>query len=169
MLDFSRPLELNLSTEDLNRVIYESLVMVDGEAMERRVRIETNLAAATLLPFDAMRMKQVLINLIVNAVQASPANSTVAVSTRSKGDRVIIDITDCGCGIPVEKRKEIFLPFFSTKKGGTGLGLPIVKKIVQAHHGNIQILDNPGKGVTFRVTLPVRPSKAVAEPLYIAR
>ncbi len=168
MLDFSRPLELNLSTEDLNRVIHESLVMIDAEAVKRRVRLDRNLAAAPALPFDAMRMKQVLINLILNAIQASPADSTVAISTRLKGERVIIDITDCGCGIPVEKRKEIFLPFFSTKKEGTGLGLPIVKKIVQAHHGSIQILDNPKKGITFRVILPVRPSKEVPEQLHIA-
>jgi signal transduction histidine kinase len=66
-----------------------------------------------------------------------------------------IEVIDRGCGIPCDDRKEVFSPFFTTKKEGTGLGLPIVKKIVEAHHGKVEILDNPEKGVTFRTLIPV--------------
>ena len=67
-----------------------------------------------------------------------------------------IDIVDCGCGIPQEKKDQIFTPFFTTKKEGTGLGLAIVKKIVEAHEGRLEFQENPKKGVTFSVLLPLR-------------
>ncbi len=101
-----------------------------------------------------MRTEQVLINLLMNAVQASPEGETVIVSTSQEGGYVRIDVTDCGCGIPHEQKEEIFTPFFTTKKEGTGLGLAIVKKIIQAHEGDLEVLDNPEQGVTFRVLLP---------------
>jgi signal transduction histidine kinase len=102
---------------------------------------------------DFMRMKQVVINLVANAVQASPEGGEVVVSGHMNDGSLTIDVIDSGCGIPPDKREEIFSPFYSTKKEGTGLGLPIVKKIVEAHRGSIEILDNPEKGLTFRVTV----------------
>jgi signal transduction histidine kinase len=102
-----------------------------------------------------MRMKQVFINLVTNAIQASPKGGEVVVSNYANGNSLAIDVSDCGCGIPTDKRLEIFSPFFTTKKEGTGLGLPIVKKIVEAHRGSVEIFDNPGKGITFRVTIPI--------------
>ena len=65
------------------------------------------------------------------------------------------ELSDNGCGIPGKRREEIFAPFFTTKKEGTGLGLPIAKKIIEAHKGHLELLDNPEKGVTFRVLLPI--------------
>ncbi len=156
MLDFSRPLELQAAVEDLNLVIAESLEVVESLARERQVSLRA--IPADDLPgfaFDAMRMKQVIINLVMNAIQASPEGETVEISTRIKGSRVFVDVADCGCGIPGEKREEIFLPFVSTKKEGTGLGLPIVKKIVETHRGEVRIVENRPKGVIFRVELPM--------------
>jgi two-component system sensor histidine kinase HydH len=101
-----------------------------------------------------MRMKQVVINLVINAVQASPEGETVIVRSHYKGQNLAIDIVDQGSGIPSEKREEIFYPFVSTKKEGTGLGLAIVRKIIEAHNGQVRILDNPKRGVTFRVLIP---------------
>lgn len=156
MLDFSRPLELNRSMEDINRLIEESLVLVEAAAAERKVALENEPAPnLPMISIDSMRMKQVLINLVMNAIQASPEGERVRVSTRGKKEKLVIDVADCGCGIPVEKRDEVFVPFVSTKKNGTGLGLPIVKKIVEAHQGRMEILDNPERGVTFRVVIPL--------------
>jgi signal transduction histidine kinase len=101
-------------------------------------------------------MQQVLINLIQNAVEASPEGATVTVCTAQKGAGVLIEVVDSGAGIPPEKKDEIFRPFVTTKRGGTGLGLPIAKKIVEAHQGRLEVLDTPDRGVTARVTLPAR-------------
>lgn len=108
-----------------------------------------------LIAIDTMRMDRVLINLIMNAVKASPEGETVTVGTYRDGSPLVVDIADCGCGIPLDHRVEIFNPFFTTKKEGTGLRLPISKKIVQAHEGHIKIVDNPEKRVTFRLMIPI--------------
>jgi signal transduction histidine kinase len=102
-----------------------------------------------------MRIKQVLINLVVNAVQASPEAETVMVACHQEQGRIVIDVRDLGSGIAKDRRELVFSPFFTTKKEGTGLGLPIVKKIAEAHEGSLEILDNSDRGVTFRVILPL--------------
>jgi signal transduction histidine kinase len=100
-------------------------------------------------------MKQVLINLLMNAVQASPAGKEVKLRCYCRGEALSIDIIDRGYGIRREQKDEIFSPFFTTKKGGTGLGLPIVKKIVETHGGEVTHLENPGGGTIFRVQIPL--------------
>ncbi len=156
MLDFSRPLELHASTQDIQPVIKESLEVVRDLAEEKKVELQVQ-SAQGLPPcsFEAMRIKQVLINLLSNAVEASPEGGIVSVATFQKGKRLFLEVSDQGCGIPSHKKGEVFLPFFSTKKGGTGLGLTIVKKIVEAHRGRVEILDNPKKGAIFRIVLPL--------------
>jgi signal transduction histidine kinase len=96
----------------------------------------------------------VLINLLLNAVQASPTGQSVSVCCRESGGSICIEVADCGCGIPPESSAKVFSPFFTTKKEGTGLGLSIVSKIVEAHQGRIEILDNRGRGTIFRVEIP---------------
>jgi signal transduction histidine kinase len=155
MLDFARPLELDRSMEDIERLIEDSLAVVESATQEKTVQIQRQ--SSSNLPFisiDAMRMKQVVINLVINAVQASPEGETIIVRSHYRGENLAIDIVDQGSGIPSEKREEIFYPFVSTKKEGTGLGLAIVRKIIEAHKGEVRIFDNPKMGVTFRVLIP---------------
>ncbi|MFP5213622.1 MAG: PAS domain S-box protein [Acidobacteriota bacterium] len=157
MLDFSRPLDLDRTEEDTNRLVQECMELAGQLAQEKRVnlgcRLSEDLPPARI---DGMRMKQVVLNLIVNAVQASPEGETVTVRTGHARGYLLIDIIDRGEGIPPNRREEIFHPFVTTKREGTGLGLPIVKKIVEAHMGRVHILDNPDKkGVTLRVSLPL--------------
>ncbi len=156
MLDFSRPLELQASTHDIQPVVDESLEVVRGMAEEKKVELRVQ-SAPGLPPcsFEAMRMKQVLINLLNNAVEASPEGGIVSVATFQKGKSLFLEVSDQGSGIPSPKKSEVFLPFFSTKNGGTGLGLTIVKRIVEAHRGRVEILDNPKKGTIFRIILPL--------------
>jgi signal transduction histidine kinase len=155
MLDFSRPLELHRTQEDITEVISQSLAIVSDLAQERNVRVEwqppQNLLVTSL---DETRIKQALINLLTNAIEASPEGETVAVYSYQKGRKIIIDVCDRGYGIPVDKREEIFSPFFTTKKNGTGLGLPIAKKIVEAHKGYLEVREHREKGVIFRVIVP---------------
>ena len=155
MLDFSRPLELNRSVDCLDTVIRECLEVVAVEAQNKKVTItHTSAQGLSAVAIDRMRIKQVVINLVVNAIHASPEGQNVIVSYYQTKGRSIIDVTDRGCGIPHDQRNEIFMPFFSTKKDGTGLGLPIASKIIKAHQGQIQVLDNPEGGTIFRVILP---------------
>lgn len=156
MLDFARPPALQREREDLNKLVAESLSVVEDEAQRRKVDIRQSLSEdLPAVAMDTMRMERVLINLIMNAVQASPEGETVTVQTYRDGTSLVVDIADCGCGIPLDSREEIFNPFFTTKKEGTGLGLPIAKKIVEAHEGHLKIVDNPEKGVTFRLMIPI--------------
>jgi len=155
MLDFSRPLDLRLAQEDVNQLIMESLTIVQEEANKRGVKVESQLSPdIPQVDFDAMRMKQVVINLLLNGIQASPKGESVIVRTSDEEENILIDVIDHGYGIPDNQKENIFIPFFTTKKEGVGLGLSIVKNIVEAHNGYMEFFNNPEKGVTFRVILP---------------
>jgi two-component system sensor histidine kinase HydH len=155
MLDFSRPLELHPTKGDIDNVVNESLLIISDLAQAKKVKVQ-NLSSQdlSLMFFDSDRMKQAFINLLTNAIEASPEKGTVSIYCYPKRKNLIVDVKDQGVGIPSERKEEIFSPFFTTKSGGTGLGLAIVKKIVEAHGGYLEILENLGKGVTFRVTIP---------------
>lgn len=163
MLDFARPLALQWEQGDLNKLVTESLTVVEDEAQKRKVDIRHTLSEdLPPVAMDTMRMERVLINLIMNAIQASPEGETVTVQTYQDRHNVVVDIADRGCGIPIDQKEKIFNPFFTTKKDGTGLGLPIVKKIVEAHEGYLTIVNNPEKGITFRLMIPIARSRSKA-------
>lgn len=156
MLDFARPLELYRSGQDINQIVNHSLAVLSEMAQERKVKVEGKISPnLPHVSLDALRLKQVLINLLVNAIEASPEGETVELDVYQKRKNLIIDVRDNGSGLPSGKKKEIFSPFFTTKSKGTGLGLPIVKKIIEAHQGILEVLENPVKGVTFRVIIPL--------------
>jgi two-component system sensor histidine kinase HydH len=155
MLDFSRPLELHPIKGYIDDVVNESLLIISDLAQAKRVKVQ-NLPSGDLpsMFFDSDRIKQAFINLLTNAIEASPEEGAVWIHCYRKRKNLIVDVKDQGIGIPSDKREEVFSPFFTTKNGGTGLGLAIVKKIVEAHGGYLEVLENPEKGVTFRVTIP---------------
>jgi len=154
MLDFSKPLALQLSTGSLNEIVQSSLILVAETAQKKGVTIESLLSSdLPAIAFDAMRMEQVIVNLALNAIQASPEREKVSIRTSVLEKNIVIDIADCGSGISLDHRAKVFDPFFTTKKEGTGLGLAIVKKIVEAHKGSLAISDNAPKGTIFRVIL----------------
>jgi signal transduction histidine kinase len=155
MLEFGRPLQLETEMGNLNALAGECAELGGPMAEDHGVEILTELDPdLPSQPLDREKIKQVIMNLITNAVQASPSGKTVWVKTREQRDGIVLDVSDCGCGIPAGDREKVFDPFFSTKKEGTGLGLPIVKKIVEAHGGDISVHSNPEEGVTFSVRLP---------------
>jgi signal transduction histidine kinase len=103
---------------------------------------------------DPVRLQQALINLISNAVEASQPDDQVTVETRSAENGVFIRVLDQGPGVPKEKREEIFQPFITGKKEGTGLGLATTRKIVVAHGGWLTVEDNIPRGAVFSIWLP---------------
>ena len=104
---------------------------------------------------DRDKMKQVFLNIINNAIDAMPQGGTLTISTNTRTASVVISFADTGTGIPDESGDKVFQPFFTTKKGKTGLGLPKAKRIIEAHWGDISIENNGDNGVTVTVTLPV--------------
>jgi len=156
MLDFSRPLALQLSTGSLNETVKNSLVIVAEMAQKKGVIIESLLSPdIPVISFDAMRIEQMIVNIALNAVQASPEGEKVIIRTFVEGQNIVIDVGDSGCGISLDHRLQVFVPFFTTKKEGTGLGLAIVKKIAEAHKGSLEILNNSPRGTIFRTRLPM--------------
>lgn len=156
MLEFGKPLALDFEESNLNSIILDSIEITRPMATKVGVSLRTDLD--TSLPpvlIDLPKIKQVLLNLISNGIQASSSGGEVLTKTRLAKRFVILEVADCGCGISEENFEHIFEPFFSKKVGGTGLGLSIVKKIVEGHGGNISLHSNAEKGVTFTVNLPV--------------
>jgi len=156
MLDFGRPIELQLTKTDLNQLIQEAMDMTREIADKAGVEIRTDLDPFLQpLMLDVHRVKQILLNLITNALQASPPGEHVVVRTRLARNALVLHVSDRGDGIKEQDQEIVFAPFFSTKRGGTGLGLAIVKKIVEAHEGDVFFQPNPERGVTFVVRLPI--------------
>jgi signal transduction histidine kinase len=110
-----------------------------------------------MILMDREQMKQVALNLLLNAVQAMPRGGTLMLRGRNSkdGQWITISIQDSGVGIPNEDMNKLFDPFFSTKEGGIGLGLSIAHRIIDQHHGKIEVESDPGKGTLFTIWLPV--------------
>lgn len=156
ILDFSRPANLQREKEDMKGIIDRTLAVVSHLAEKKSVGVSLQPPPnLSLISLDSERLKQVFINLLSNAIDASPEGEKVIVSIRQRARSIIVDVTDHGPGIPRSQRAEIFSPFFTTKRHGTGLGLAVAKNIIEAHKGSLEVLDNPDRGLTFRVTLPV--------------
>lgn len=155
-----RPSQPTLRPNSLNEVIGETLKLLMPELENRGLLVEMNLHSA--LPeaaFDAGQIKQVLVNLIKNAMQVMTRGGELTIETGVAMDGVWASISDTGGGISHEKINRIFEPFYTTKSKGSGLGLMIVQRIVREHGGQIGVESDPGKGTRVRVWLPVHERK----------
>jgi len=142
-----------IDIEDLQE---ETLSMVRKECSENNVKIELQVdKAARFVEGDRNKLKQVLLNLIKNSVDAMEQGGTLSITARPAGENVEITIVDEGCGIPEAEKEKIFSPFYTTKSHGTGLGLSISKRIIEEHKGgSLHVESEEGKGTTFTITLP---------------
>ena len=174
MLEFVRPVRLQVELTDLAQVIQQSSTNAEAKAPHREVPVQVDIAGdVPLIESDASQLCQVFTNLLTNAFEATngrgtvlvramlehsddgaPADSPTPVETVMTST-VVIDVIDDGPGVPAELSDRIFNPFFTTKITGSGLGLPIVRKIVDAHDGRLDLYSAPGQGTRFRVSLPV--------------
>jgi signal transduction histidine kinase len=174
-LDYSRPLKQSFGPTDINEVVTRTLKLVQNDIPER-VNLKTELSET--LPRvngDAEQLKQVLINLLQNAVQAMEGQTgEVVVKTvaperfqdfRPAAEWVELRITDNGPGIPPDQQQNIFIPFFTTKQKGTGLGLAISQRLIKSHGGSISVQSKVGEGSTFIIRLPAIPGESTTEAL----
>lgn len=157
MLAFAKPLNLHCQQGTINDLIEEAILVSGEKASQHGVTIVTELQKdMPVIEYDQHRLQQALLNLVNNALEASPNGSEVVIRSQYQdATHISIEIADMGGGIPKERHGDIFTPFVTTKKEGTGLGLPIVKKVIEAHKGSINLTENKGKGVTFRITIPL--------------
>jgi len=152
---FSRIDRAEPSRMDVVEALESTLTLLAGRL--RGLRVERQLAPLPPIACLAGQVKQVFMNLIVNAADAVEPGGRIAIRARSAGEQVVVEVEDDGCGIPSEQLDRIFEPFYTTKEvgRGTGLGLAISYGVVKRHGGEIHVDSQPGRGTCFRVELPV--------------
>ena len=162
LLDFARPSDPKLEFEDINTILDGMILLVSTETKKKQINILKSYAS-DLPPvlIDREQIKQVFLNILLNAIQATAENGRIMVKTRAfmkpGGEPYAqIEFTDTGCGIPGEHLEEIFNPFFTTKSTGSGLGLSISHQIVQDHRGYIDVESQLERGSSFFINLPVK-------------
>lgn len=155
-LQFTRVGSIEQKPSDLNTLVQEFIEFYQPQAKELAIEISPHLAAnLPLVNIDVRLFLQVLTNLSRNAQEAMPKGGVLELQTYARGDRVMLDIIDSGEGMTPETQARMFDTFFSTKKDGSGLGLPTVRKIVEVHGGTILCDSEPGRGTRFSINLPV--------------
>ena len=151
-----RPSPPQLQPSQLNDAVRETLDLLRPEIENRGITIKEKLSRTLpMSPCDPAQIKQALVNLIKNAMQAMSKGGVLSLMTDRGVDGVVVSVADTGGGIPQEQINRIFEPFYTTKKKGTGLGLMIVQRIVGDHGGRIEVESHVGKGTCFRLWLPL--------------
>lgn len=154
-LGFSKPAPLNSSIAEINGVIKNTIELIRREAIERNVEVVVDLDnRMPPFSFDYAQIKQALLNLFVNSLDATQPGGMLIVSTEAVDSTANIVVKDTGAGIKKEDLGKIFKPFFTTKTRGSGLGLAIAERIVKEHNGYISVESEEGRGSTFRIALP---------------
>jgi signal transduction histidine kinase len=154
-LEFARPKETRFETLDLSAALAATLRQIEAHAKREGLSIETDIKDGVCVNGDGEKLHQLALNLLLNAIQASESGDVIRVSLDDRGaEGVRLVIIDSGAGIEPSHLKRIFDPFFTTKSSGTGLGLAVVRDIVENHSGDIAIDSEVGRGTTVTVTLP---------------
>jgi len=155
-LDFSRPLELNFANTPLAEIMYEVVELARPQAEAARIAVDVEQEVEGIeVRVDRDLLKQAMLNVVVNAIQAMPEGGELRFRASTAKDTAEVRISDTGPGIPAELREKIFRLYFTTRKEGSGIGLATTFRIVQLHDGTIDFTSEPGKGTTFFIRLPI--------------
>jgi signal transduction histidine kinase len=156
LLDFARPRKPEFQPAEPSRLLDAIVTLTDHSAQQKGITIRKDVPPS-VPPFecDPEQMKQVILNLAINAIQAMATPGEIVLSARQKDSFVMICVRDQGSGIPEEDIDKIFNPFFTTKDTGTGLGLSVVHQIVSQHGGTVTAERNPDRGMTFSLVVPL--------------
>lgn len=160
MLDSARSRAPQLKPTDLHALIVHAVALLAAQARDRGVTVSLDLGASRFVcDADAEQFTQVMLNLVMNALQILPRGGQVRVGTRSDEGRLRIEVADNGPGIAADEREHLFEPFVFKREGGVGLGLAVVRQIVRAHGGEVAADASPTGGALFRVSLPLIPAQ----------
>ena len=158
LLEFSRESEPKMVLANMNNVIEKTLHILDNEFKLRHIQVDKHLSRQVPNIFlDENQIHQVFINLLLNAIQAIDEKGTITIVSHLSTDRkrIKVEVSDTGCGIPLEDKSKIFEPFFSTKPKGTGLGLWVTYALIQKHGGELYVISEPGQGAQFVTEFPI--------------
>lgn len=164
LLETARPHSPMMMRSNLNTTVEHAVMLARQQVLSRPIKIEFQPAPAMQeVEHDSDQIHQVVLNLLLNAVQAMDGAGTVKVQIVTKDEYASIKVSDTGKGIPEHQLSNIFRPFYTTRGNGTGLGLSLVRRIVDEHHGRIDVRSQIGKGSQFEVLLPFETPQVVAE------
>jgi signal transduction histidine kinase len=164
LVDFTRPRELHLEEFDLRKLLEDVVVLAQPDAEQHGVTITRDLSAEALrVKVDSDFIKQAMLNVVLNGVQAMPNGGKLTIIAKREGADVVTDIRDNGPGIPHEIQEKIFELYFTTKPDGSGIGLAETYQILQWHYGSVDFQTVPGKGTTFRLCLPLQEGKSTRD------
>lgn len=155
LLAFAHPSSSQFQPVDLDQVLDETLILVNFPSFRQHLEFRRAFEPNIMLEADREQIKQIILNLIINATQAMPDKGTITVTTWRDTDSAFIRVSDTGPGVLPEHLDKLFNPFFTTKEKGTGLGLSIVHRLIELHHGQIQVNSTPGIGTEFTIQLPL--------------
>jgi signal transduction histidine kinase len=160
LVDFSRPVELQLEEQDLRRIVSNVLMLASAELETRDVYVQSTLPDHPVpAKVDSDLLKQALLNIVLNGAQAMVDGGKLEVRLAENGRTALLSIHDEGSGIPDDIRDKIFDLYFTTKKGGSGIGLAMTYRIVQLHNGSIEVQSGATTGTTFTLRLPLIPAQ----------
>lgn len=155
-LNYAGRMELHLASHDVNELVEELIDFYEPQALAQGIQIRRNLSKAkTICRIDSDLIKQALLNLFINAAQAMDGQGDLIVQTKVRAHQFLIDVTDTGPGIAKGERDKIFDAYYTTKTGGSGLGLSTCRRIVEEHDGHIDLVSEAGKGSRFTIALPL--------------
>jgi PAS domain S-box-containing protein len=156
LVDFTRPRDLHLEEIDMRRLLEDVIMLATPDTEQHGVTVKRRLGTESLgVRVDLDVMKQAILNVIINGMQAMPKGGTLTIAVGRDGDNVVTEIRDQGMGIPHELQEKIFELYFTTRKGGSGIGLAQTYQAMQWHYGSIDFETVEGQGTTFRLRLPV--------------
>jgi hypothetical protein len=164
VLDYSKTARPELESSDINALLRSVLISM-AESLQK-ASVQSLLELDPALPaamVDKFQLRQALINLITNAIDAMPSGGVLTVSTTRDGNYLEIGIADTGIGIAQEHWNKLYAPFFTTKPSGTGLGLAVVSQVIENHKGSVRFESAPGKGTSFHIRLAIRPDNESGE------
>jgi two-component system sensor histidine kinase HydH len=153
-LRFARPPKLNVERLAVRPLITDLVAFIAPECSKKGVALEADLRGPDTALVDGFQLKQAVLNLVLNALQATPRGGHVVVRTAGDKRRFVVAVADDGEGMSPETRDRAFTPFFTTREDGTGLGLPLVRRIVEEHGGSVEISSTLGEGTTVTLALP---------------
>ena len=156
LLDFARPRRLVFALSDIHEIIAKACNLTEARRTEHQIRLKTHFAVMlSNILLDQTLIEQALVNFILNAIDAMEGGGTLTITTAQETDYIAVIITDTGKGIPPQDLEKIFTPFYTTKPDGVGLGLSVTHRIVQAHHGRIDITSQVNQGTIVTIRLPI--------------
>ncbi|MDA8239297.1 MAG: HAMP domain-containing sensor histidine kinase [Nitrospiraceae bacterium] len=160
VLDFSKPVTLKMTEEDFRDTVRRACDSCKTRAQEAGVFLTIELTPEPLpADVDGTHLERAIVNLINNAIDASSRDQNVVIKVTPERQRLTVSIKDSGAGMDKETLENIFIPFYTKKSSGTGLGMPIARKIVEGHRGKINITSKPGQGTEITIEIPWQPKK----------